>query len=64
MQWARQQTIKRRVKRDFVEVRDRRSDRRSDRAGRPSTRPRLSRSKTPVMFSDPRWPQMWYLVSE
>ncbi|XP_034241763.1 furin-like protease 1 isoform X2 [Thrips palmi] len=54
---ARQQRIKRRVKRDFVEVRDRAG--REERGAR--TGPRTSRSKTPVMFTDPRWQQMWYL---
>lgn len=61
VKYARQQRIKRRVKRDFVDVRDRAG--REERGTRGNGGPRTSRSKTPVMFSDPRWQQMWYLVS-
>lgn len=65
VKWARQQQIRRRVKRDLLDKRERE---RSERAGRaaaraPTAGPRMSRSKTPVMFNDPRWLQMWYLVS-
>ncbi|XP_052120301.1 furin-like protease 1 isoform X2 [Frankliniella occidentalis] len=53
---ALQQRIRRRVKRDFLEEQ---GSGRTERAARGG--PRSERSKTPVMFNDPRWLQMWYL---
>lgn len=48
VRWSKQQRIKSRQKRDFISYRDPR--------GTPT-------GKNRVLTSDPKWPQMWYLVS-
>ena len=64
-----QQVVKRRVKRDLIEIdtlRSKRSPR--DRSDRPSKRAQTSNSSPKsrslnLYLNDPKWTQMWYLVS-
>ena len=66
MRWVQQQVVKRRVKRDFIELdapRPPRSPR--DRFERPSKRAGSSPKMRSLnlYLNDPKWNQMWYLVS-
>lgn len=45
--WSKQQRVKLRRKRDFLSFRE----------------PRAPMGKLRIATSDPKWPQMWYLVS-
>ncbi|CAG7817375.1 unnamed protein product, partial [Allacma fusca] len=51
VKWHQQQRLRRRTKRDFLQL--------SPRAGGRRT---VKRSRV-VALNDPRWPAMWYLVS-
>ena len=59
--------VKSRVKRDLIETDSAREERARERVGRPSRKAALNSSlkarSVTVSLNDPRWSQMWYLVS-
>ena len=67
VRWVKQQVVKKRVKRDYLDMTEESSrperSRASDR-GRPSRRAGFSSARSVTYnLNDPRWAQMWYLVS-
>lgn len=54
VQWSKQQRIKSRKKRDFLSFHE----------PKIPAYPTVMMGKNRVQTNDPKWPQMWYLVSE